>query len=115
MNRVRFLAILLPIMLVGCSNATTPRAEQSVTVTGIVTEVDDRVPVDGGVTITLELDKGGTERLLFESLFTDPPPDEDRLALYEKILTVEVGNHVSATGDREEQGIRLMDLVVLEP
>jgi hypothetical protein len=85
-----------------------------VTVTGVVTQKDDQVPVDGGVTITLELDEGGTELLLFGSLFTDPPPDDEKLELYRKIVEVQVGSHVKATGIRGDQGIDLTDLVVLE-
>ena len=114
MSRIQFLAISLPIMLGGCSSSTTPRAEPLVTVTGTVTQIDDQVPVDGGVTITLDLDGGGTELLLFGSLFTDPPPDEEKIELYQKILKVEVGNHVRAIGNRGEQGIDLTDLIVLE-
>ena len=114
MSRIQVLAIALPVMLVGCSSSTTPHAEPLVTVTGIVTQIDDQVPIDGGVTITLDLDEGGTELLFFGSLFTSPPPDEQTLELYQKILKAEVGSQVKATGVRGEQGIALTDLVVLE-
>jgi hypothetical protein len=105
--------IALSMMLVGCSSSPTP-TEPLVTVTGIVTQIDDRVPVDGGVTITLKLDDGGTELLFFGSLFTSPPPDEEMLALYQRILEAEVGSHVKASGLRVEAGIELRDLTVLE-
>ena len=106
----------LPIALLvvfGCSASTTPDPESRVTVTGVVTRIDDRVPVDGGVTISLELDWGGTELLLFGSLFTSPPPDEEKLELYQKILGAKVGCRVRATGVKGKEGIHLTDLIVL--
>jgi hypothetical protein len=84
-------------------------------VTGVVTQIDDLVPVDGGVTITLALDAGGTELLLFGSLFTSPPPSEERLALYQTIRQAEVGSRVRATGVKGARGIELTDLEVLNP
>ncbi len=114
-RKFQVLAIAIPVMLVGCSSdSTPPQGERVVTVTGVVGQIDDGVPVDRGVTITLELDEGGTELLLFGSLFINPPPDEKRLELYQKILQVEVGSRVKATGFRGDQGIDLTDLVVLE-
>lgn len=113
-NRLVF-TIAAFIGLSGCSDSTHPDDSGFVTVTGVVTHIDDQVPVDGGVTITLALDGGGTELLLFGSLFTSPPPSEERLALYQKIRQAEVGSRVRATGIRRDRGIELADLVVLNP
>lgn len=108
-------AIAAFIALSGCTDSTLPDGERLVTVTGVVTDIDDQVPVDGGVTITMALDGGGTELLQFGSLFTSPPPSEEQLALYQKIRLAEVGSQVRATGIRRDRGIELTDLVVLNP
>ncbi len=107
--------IAATVALSGCSDSALPDGSGLVTVTGVVTQIDDQVPVDGGVTIILALDGGGTEMLLFESLFTSPPPSEQRLELYQKIRQAEVGSRVRATGVRGDLGIELTDLVVLNP
>jgi hypothetical protein len=109
------LAFAVLVVLAGCSSdSTLPGGERLVTVTGVVTHIDDRVPVDGGVTITLELEGGGTELLLFGSLFTSPPPGEERLELYQKIRAAEVGSRVRVAGIRRDEGIELTDMVVLD-
>lgn len=86
----------------------------SVNVTGIVVVVEDNVPVDGGVTIDLECLDGQSERLLFPSLFTNPPPSEDMQQLYQVILLLEIGNLVQAGGKRTEDGIELEQLTILQ-
>jgi hypothetical protein len=100
----------------GCSatDSTGPKDDGLVTVFGVVTHIEDKVPVDGGVTITVDLDRGGSETLFFGSLFTYPPPDEEMLELYEKILEAKVGSRVKAVGIAVLGGIGLKDLVVLE-
>jgi hypothetical protein len=115
LEKTQVFAIAVLIVLAGCSSESTlPEGERLVTVTGVVTHIDNRVPVDGGVTITLELEGGGTELLLFGSLFTSPPPGDERLELYRKIRQAEVGSRVRATGIRRDEGIELTDLVVLD-
>lgn len=101
-------------VLAGCSGSTAPGIRPAVSVTGTVIEIDDQVPVDGGVTITLKADDGGTVLLLFESLFTYPPPGEDRLALYQKIGKLGTGSRIIATGTRVEGGIHLEDFIILK-
>jgi len=83
-------------------------------VVGIVTEIVDQVPVDGGVTISLRLGDGQSQRLSFGSLFTYPPPEPERIRLYEVIREVEVGDRVRATGTAGEEGIELESLTILE-
>jgi hypothetical protein len=83
------------------------------TVTGEVTGVEDLVPVDGGVTIEIDLDSGGKDRLLFPSLFTYPPPDEATVELYDLVRRVETGDRVRARGERTTEGIRIRELAIL--
>ncbi|MEQ9570021.1 MAG: hypothetical protein RLN75_07495 [Longimicrobiales bacterium] len=116
MTAFRFAAFAVILTLAGCTvGGTAPVADDTVTVEGTVAEIDDQTPVDGGVTIDLNVADGGTERLLFASLFTVPPPSDARIALYQRIQAVEVGSRVRASGVRGEDGIELTDLVVLDP
>jgi len=83
-------------------------------VVGTVIEIVDQVPVDGGVTISVRLDDDRIERLTFGSLFTYPPPEPERIRLYEVIQEVEVGDRVRATGTAGDEGIELESLIILE-
>lgn len=113
-SRVLAVAILL-FAPFGCfdDNSTGLSESRSVIVIGTVVAVEDLVPVDGGVTIDLECLDGRTERLLFPSLFTNPPPSEDTLELYQVILRIKSGNLVRAEGMRTESGIDLERLTIL--
>jgi hypothetical protein len=111
-----FLAIpCLGLCLLACGgDSPVPPGTDIRIVTGTVTEIVDQVPVDGGVTITLRLADDRTERLTFGSLFTHPPPEPDRIRLYEVIREVEVGDRVRASGTAGEEGIELDSLTMLE-
>jgi hypothetical protein len=85
-----------------------------VTVTGVVTAIDDDVPVDGGVVIDLQLEDGETVQLFFGSLYTVPPPRQWQIDLYQVIAGLEIGDRVSATGTRVPLGIGLRHLRILE-
>lgn len=121
-SRVRIKAFIfsatLLLALLGCSSEETPSGlgnkSVAAVVVGEVTMIDDRVPVDGGVTIDIELDKGGTERLLFGSLFTYPPPSEERIELYQVIVGLKIGDRVRAMGLRTKEGIELVELMILD-
>jgi hypothetical protein len=78
-----------------------------------VVEFQDETPVDGGVTITVTTQSGGTERLLFPSLFTDPPPSQHVINLYDLVRRVEVGDLVRAEGKRTTAGVELESLAIL--
>jgi len=110
-------AIVAMLLVVACSDdegaRTVDPATDVITVTGKVTYKDDRVPVDGGVIMELALDDGGTETLLFGSLYTDPPPSQEQWALYQVIVTVDLGDRVVASGRRNEYGLLLETLQVL--
>jgi hypothetical protein len=80
---------------------------------GAVTEIDDKIPVDGGVTIRMTDEKKGEVTLNFESLFTLPRPTEDRQALYGEIQKVKVGDVVTATAKAQDGGYRLESIAVV--
>ncbi len=109
----RLSALLLALALTACSTSEVAAPDGQVTVTGIVTEIVDQTPVDGGVTISIATSDETTERLLFGSLFTSPPPSAERLELYEQTRTARVGSRVRATGVRSTHGIALADFRVL--
>jgi hypothetical protein len=94
--------------------AADPEVDARVTVVGVVKEVNDATPHDGGVEIWLKLEEGGEVQLLFGSLFTYPPPDDETLKLYEVIRRVQVGDRVQATGTETARGIRIEQLTILK-
>ena len=106
---------LLLLAAYACSddNSTDLGDSNSAIVTGIIVAIEDLVPIDGGVTIDLECLDGRSERLLFPSLFTNPPPSEEMQQLYQVILLLKRGNLVQAKGTRTESGIELEQLTVL--
>ncbi len=106
---------LFSLIVLGCSgdNPTDPGDPNFAIVIGTVVAIEDLVPVDGGVTIDLSCHGGRSERLLFPSLFTNPPPSEDKLELYQVILLLETGDLVHACGTRTENGIALDRLKIL--
>jgi len=107
-------SLLLPL---GCRKGgdgpTGPTPGANVVVTGDVVEIRDLVPVDGGVTITVTTRSGGTEILLFPSLFTNPPPSQHTIDLYDVVRRVEVGDLVRAEGMRTAAGVELESLAIL--
>ena len=98
---VALLLILGSIGIVGCGDddpeSDTIADVGLVQVSGTVTLLNDETPFDGGVTIQLTDSKRGNVTLWFESMFTNPPPTPERLALYREIQKVSVGNMVEAT------------------
>ena len=118
---IRFALILLSMTALGenisgCKSDSRSGSADSgqVTVLGKVTRIEDNVPSDGGVTILVAQEKGGTETLYFGSLFTVPRPSEERTQLYEKIRKVTTGDRIQAKGTRRaEGGVTLEDIAVL--
>ena len=102
--------------LSGCGKDPQSRSSDSgqMTIVGNVRRIEDNVPADGGVTIEVAQENGGTETLYFGSLFTVPRPTEEQTQLYEKIRQVETGDRIRAMGTRRaEGGIALEDITVL--
>ena len=104
--------LILFVAIGGCSEIYAP--QDLVTVTGEVLSIEDLVPIDGGVTIDLSLSDGETEKLFFESLFTYPPPSQERLDLYQVIRDVDIGDQVRAAGIRNDNGLVLEEIEVLQ-
>ena len=67
-------------------------------VCGEVISIDNSIPVDGGITLDVDVSSDGVDRLLFPSLFTDPPPTDEVMALSDVVRDVEVGDVVRAEG-----------------
>lgn len=110
------LVLLGFLLLLGCGKnepEPEPLAPGQVRVEGVITEIVDQVPVDGGVTITLRLDDDSSRVLLFGSLFTYPPPEPERFLLYEAIQRLEEGDRIRAVGTPGEDGIQLESFAVL--
>jgi hypothetical protein len=106
--------MVLPFLFLACGNdGPAGPSSGSVVVTGTVVEFQDMTPVDGGVTITVAPQGGGTERLLFPSLFTYPPPSQEVMNLYDLVRRVEVGDSVRAEGTRTTDGVELESLAIL--
>lgn len=119
LQRVRWATIgaLAMVVCAACSvgGATAvTEIDGMVTLEGTLAAIRDDTPVDGGVTLTVELPEGATEVLTFGSLFTNPPPGEERIALYQKIAEAKVGDRVRATGERREGGIEIVAFQILE-
>lgn len=114
--------ILVPcfalLLLVGCSSdkedPVAPASALPVVVQGTVTSIQDQTPVDGGVIVDLDVEGGGAERAYFSSLFTTPPPSEDRLRQYDLLRRVEVGDVVRIEGKRDGQEILITSLWILQ-
>lgn len=82
-------------------------------ITGIVTQIDDHVPVDGGVWLDLKLESGRMDTAFLPSFFTSPPPPPEQYEIYQLILRLEIGDRVKVEGERTTHGIRIEKLTVL--
>ena len=103
----------LLFLLLGCGEGIDGPTSPNAIVTGDVVAIQDLVPADGGVTITVTTPGGKTEILLFPSLFTFPRPSEQTIALYGVVSRVEVGDLIRAGGKRTAAGVELESLVIL--
>ena len=110
------LALLFTAFL-GCSEespiAKNGDPEGDVAV-GVITEIIDATPVDGGIDIVLSIDGGGTDRAHMPSLFTMPPPPPERLELFQQLRKLDVGARVRVEGEREGESIRIETITVLD-
>jgi hypothetical protein len=103
----------------GCSSSkepdpSVPDGGPRVSVVGRIESIEDLVPVDGGVTIELKEDSGGSAILRYASMFTNPRPSEEHVDLYQVIQDADVGDRVKAEGIRTSDGIDLKALTILE-
>ena len=110
------LALLLTAFL-GCSedSPTDKNGEPGGDIAvGVITDIVDSTPVDGGIDIVLALDGGGTDRAFMPSLFTEPPPPPERLELYQQLQKLDVGARVRVEGERVGDSIRMDSITVLD-
>jgi len=109
--------VLLTYLALGCSgdDGTLAGAADSDldSVTGIVTLIEDHVPVDGGVTLELELDTGKMDTAYLPSFFTAPPPPQEQYELYQIIQQLKLGDRIRVEGERTPQGVKIEKLTVV--
>jgi hypothetical protein len=86
----------------------------AVVVAGTVVEVRDETPFDGGVVITITTAQAATERLLFPSLHTSPPPSQQTIDLVDRARRVVVGAVLRATGTRTADGVKVESFEILK-
>ena len=106
-----------PVAATGCSHQASAPDDGSTRVDGTVVSIDDAIPRDGDATIMLVRDDGGGDvRAYLPSLFTNPPPSDESMAIharvYPVILQLEVGDRVVAQGIITEGGLRLEELSI---
>lgn len=110
--------VLLSYLAIGCSgdDGTLAGAADSDldSVTGMVTLIEDHVPVDGGVQLELELDTGKMDTAYLPSFFTAPPPPQEQYEVYQVIQQLEIGDRIKVEGERTPQGIKIEKLTVLD-
>ena len=116
-------AVLLVLTLTGCSNETRapgpaapgPAAPgASVEVIGRLVALKDDRPVDGGIDLTLETDRGDRELARVPSVFI-PPPREQVMALHNVVDAAKVGDRLRARGTRDESGALRVEFLELLP
>lgn len=112
-----FALVLTPTAIDGCSHQTSAPEGGSTWVTGTVVSIDDAIPRDGEATVRLSRDGDEADvRAYLPSLFTNPPPNDETLAIhmrvYPVILRLEVGDRVVAYGVVTEGGLKLEDLAI---
>ena len=112
-----FLCLVVILVLpTGCSeeNGVPPSGPNSdlVSVTGNVTRIVDDIPVDGNVTIDLELGDGTTETLYLPSFFMQPLTEEQE-QVYQVIKQLKIGSRVKGEGERTKLGVKLSSLAIL--
>jgi len=114
----RVITLLLPVLLLilacGDDDPAAPGAAQLEIVTGEVVTIDDQTPVDGGITIEIRIDDSETDELYFPSLFTEPPPDNATLDLYDLVRRVEIGDRVRVEGTRNAQALQIDSLWIIQ-
>ena len=108
-SRLRGLVLIVPLLAVtGCAiekRVSFEPASDAAHVTGTLTKKDDQRPVDGPMWLTVALEAGQEERVMIPSLFTGQPPTTVTLALQQKVDQLKVGDHLTATGTRNSEGI----------
>jgi len=109
------LTLMIGLLLVagGCTSekAAVEPVDDATHVTGHVTAIDDARPVDGGVTLTLRTATKVDDKAFVRSIFTGQPPTTEVLALQQKVSELKVGDRITATGSRDDEGRFLVDRI----
>lgn len=106
---------LVALAAAGCGDdgVTPPEGPNPhVVVTGKVTQIENSVPVDGGVEIDI-VRADGTPEVLYLPSFGWQEPSPNELAAFQVVLELEVGNIVTAQGERTEFGIKIEGLRIV--
>jgi hypothetical protein len=111
---IRVALSLALIATFACDQVKGPDGDD-LSLTGVVTRIDDQVPVDGGVQIDLTLGDGSTEVVYMPSLFTFPPPPPERQEIYSQIQKLRIGSRVRVEGTRTELGVEIEEMEILTP
>ena len=113
------LAALVLLAVAGCAierRVAFEPVSDATHVTGTVTNKDDQRPVDGPMWLTVQQEAGHDERVMIPSLFTGQPPTTVTLALQQKVDQLKIGDHLTATGTRNTEGILAAERIdILEP
>ena len=83
------------------------------TITGRVKRIDDDTARDGGVTIQVEVEYARRVMLYFGSLYTRPPPTQERMDTYRLIKTLRAGDKIEVKGYEAGDGYTIEQLVKL--
>ncbi len=78
----------------------------TISVTGTIVAYHDAVPVDGGVTLTVEAKDGTRTDFYLPSFFT-PEPVEENWEIYQVLGGIQVGDTVRIEGERTEFGVSI--------
>lgn len=112
---MRLKALCLTVLVISACGGVKAPGGGLEAVTGVVTRIEDKVPVDGGVVIDLRLPGGNDDVIYMPSLFTLPPPPPERQKLYTVIQQVGIGSRVTAKGTRTAAGLEIEELTIINP
>lgn len=123
----RWSLVMLAALSAGCGgNSSNPQtvdtlSETESVVTARVQTIDNDLPVDGGIRVTLRTDDGQRVETGMGSLFTHPRPSDEVIELTTRLASLEVGDwaelHGVATREKDSEGtyisVVLSDVVKL--
>ena len=94
------------------STAPENTCDNIITITGVVVEIIDMTPVDGGVILKIVDEDSDTYEFELWSPMMTPWTKKEEL-LYRKLSGLETGSRVTATGCALEHSIALLDFRIL--
>lgn len=118
-TRPRNLLTALPLIAMfyllslGCGSQAPATPEQGM-VEGVVVDVNDARPRDGGVVIELKKVDWSTVILWVGSPYADPPPPPLSEDLQKSLLALRTGDRVRATGRPGDGNLQLTGLEIID-